>query len=73
MLTANASTVPKQESFLDYHEQLLFTDVALFTPKRADWLVFNNTERPHQALALQSPVQSLCTNRPECQMLWTYT
>ena len=39
----------------------------------ADWLVFYNTERPHQALALLSPVQSLMINQPECHMLWTCT
>jgi len=31
-----------QESFVDYHEELLFTDLALFNRKLADWLVFYN-------------------------------
>jgi transposase InsO family protein len=38
-----------QESFVDYHEDLLFTDLAVFNRKLADWLVFYNTERPHHA------------------------
>ena len=29
-----------QESFVNYHEDLLFTDLALFNQKLADWLVF---------------------------------
>ena len=62
-----------QESFVDYHEDLLFTDLDAFNQELADWLVFYNTERPHQALALLSPVQSLMINQPECHMLWTYT
>ena len=40
-----------QEIFVDYHEDLLFTDLNGFNQKMADWLVFYNTERPHQALA----------------------
>jgi Transposase and inactivated derivatives, IS30 family len=31
-----------QESFVNYHEELLFTDLALFNRKLADWLVFYN-------------------------------
>ena len=33
--------------FVDYHENLLFTDPALFKQKMSDWLVFYNTELPH--------------------------
>ncbi len=62
-----------QESFVDYHEDLLFTDVACFNQELAQWLVFYNTQRPHHSLGLQSPIQSLLTPHPECQMLWTYT
>ena len=62
-----------QESFVDYHEDLLFADVAYFNRELAQWLVFYNTQRPHHSLGLQSPIQSLLTHHPECQMLWTYT
>jgi len=38
-----------QESFVDDHEELLFTDLALFNRKLADWLVFDNAwaSAPH--------------------------
>ena len=62
-----------QESFVDFHEDLLFTDLGAFNRAMADWLVFYHTQRPHQALALQSPIQALINNQPECHMLWTYT
>ncbi len=35
-----------QESFADYHEDLLFADVAYFNRELAQWLVFYNTQRP---------------------------
>jgi transposase InsO family protein len=38
-----------QESFVDYHEDLLFTDLDRFNQKLADWLVFYNAERPHHS------------------------
>jgi hypothetical protein len=43
-----------QESFVDYHEDLLFTDLALFNRKLADWLVFYNASAsaPHPRPAL---------------------
>lgn len=62
-----------QESFLDYHEDLLFTDLALFNQKLADWLVFYNTERPHHRLGQQPPLSSLLQHQPECQRYWTHT
>ncbi len=36
-----------QESFVDDHEDLLFTDRALFNEKLADWIVFDKTRLPH--------------------------
>ena len=36
-----------QECFADNHEDLLFTDLALFNQKMSTWLVFCNTELPH--------------------------
>ena len=62
-----------QEQFVDYHEALLFDDLADFNRKLADWLLFYNTERPHHSLRLHSPVQSLLMNHPECQRWWTHT
>jgi hypothetical protein len=62
-----------QESFVDYHEDLLFTDLALFNRKLADWLVFYNTERPHHSLSQQSPLSFLLQHQLECQRDWTHT
>jgi transposase InsO family protein len=62
-----------QESFVDYHEELLFTDLALFNCKLADWLVFYNAERPHHSLGQQSPLSFLLQHQPECQRYWTHT
>jgi hypothetical protein len=62
-----------QESFVDDHEELLFTDLALFNRKLADWLVFYNTERPHHSLGQLSPLSFLMKDQPECQRYWTHT
>ena len=52
-----------QESFVDDHEDLLFTDLALFNRKPTEWLVFTNTERPHQGLDQQSPLSFTRNNQ----------
>lgn len=62
-----------QESFVDYHEHLLFTDLSLFNQKLADWLVFYNTVRPHHTLGQKSPLSFLLQHQPECQRYWTHT
>ena len=58
---------------MDYHEDLLFTDLALFNRKLADWLVFYNAERPHHSLGQRSPLSFLLQHLPECQRYWTHT
>jgi transposase InsO family protein len=62
-----------QESFVDDHEDLLFTDLALFNRKLADWLVFSNAQRPHHSLGQQSPLSFLLQHQPKCQRYWTHT
>jgi transposase InsO family protein len=62
-----------QESFVDYHEDLLFTDLALFNQKLADWLIFYNTQRPHHRLGQRTPLSFLLQHQPECQRWWTHT
>ncbi|AVZ80009.1 transposase [Zoogloeaceae bacteirum Par-f-2] len=62
-----------QESFVDYHEDLLFTDLALFNQKLADSLVFYDTQRPHHCLGQKSPLSFLIQHQPECQRCWTHT
>ena len=62
-----------QETFVDYHEDLLFDDLAAFNRKLADWLLAYNTVLPHHSLGRQSPVQSLIHHQPEWQRWWTHT
>jgi transposase InsO family protein len=62
-----------QDAFVDYHEELLFTDLALFNQKLADWLLFYNAQRPHQSLGQQPPLHFLLQHQPECQRWWTHT
>jgi hypothetical protein len=40
---------------VDYHENLLLTDLALFNRKLADWLVVSDAERPHHSPGQQCP------------------
>jgi transposase InsO family protein len=74
-----------QESFVDYFDDLLFTDLALFNQKMSDWLVFYNTELPHlstkpfpnKSASLTnlpvSPVEFLLKSHPQSRMCWTNT
>ena len=62
-----------QETFVDYNESLLFTDLEHFNQKLADWLVKYNSVRPHKGLGLKTPVQYIIDNKPECNMWWTHT
>jgi hypothetical protein len=58
---------------VDYHEELLFTDLALFNSKLADWLGVSDAERPHHALGQRSLLSFLLEHQPECQRYWTHT
>jgi hypothetical protein len=62
-----------QEQFVDWHEDLLFTDLKLFNQKLAQWLIDYNTVLPHHSLDLKAPVQWLMENHKECQRYWTNT
>lgn len=74
-----------QESFVDYHEDLLFTDLTLFNQKMSDWLVFYNTELPHLSTKPNpkkttsltnlpiTPVEFLLQSHPQSRMYWTNT
>ncbi len=62
-----------QEQFVDYHADLLFTDLALFNRKMAAWLVEYNTVIPHHSLGLQTPIQFGFQQLPQCQRYWTHT
>lgn len=56
---------PKQ--FVDYHEDLLFDDLAEFNQCLADWLLAYNTVLLHHSLGRQSLLQLLLQQQPECQ------
>ena len=62
-----------QEQFVDFNEDLLFTDTQLFNEYLADWLIKYNTQIPHHSLKMKTPVQYLIEKYPECHMLWTNT
>ncbi len=62
-----------QEQFVDYNDDLLFSDIDLFNQKMADWLIGYNTEIPHHSLKMKTPVQYLIETNPQCYMLWTNT
>ena len=56
-----------QASFADDHEDLLFTDLALFNRKLADWLVFSNTQRPTIPSASNPRYPSSCSINPSAK------
>jgi len=62
-----------QEQFVDFYEDLLFTDIDLFNQYMANWLIDYNTIIPHHSLQMKSPVKYLIENHSECHMLWTNT
>jgi transposase InsO family protein len=74
-----------QESFVDYHEDLLFTDRDLFNRKMSDWIVFYNTELPHLSTKPNpkksaslcnlpvTPLEFLFKSHPQSRMYWTNT
>jgi transposase InsO family protein len=62
-----------QEQFVDYYDDLLFTDIDEFNEEMANWLIDYNTKIPHHSLQMKTPVQYLLENNPQCQMLWTNT
>ena len=62
-----------QESFVDDHEDRLFTDLGLFNQELADGLVFYNAERPHHRLGQKPPLSFLLQHQPQCQRWWTHT
>jgi len=62
-----------QEQFVDYYEDLLFTDIEEFNKEMANWLIDYNTKIPHHSLLMKTPVQYLIENNPQCHMLWTNT
>ncbi len=54
-----------KEQFVDYHGDLLFTDLEGFNRKLAEWLVDYNTVLPHHSLGLKSSAGWLLENYTE--------
>ena len=63
-----------QQEFLDYQEELLFTDLPASNEQLFEWLSWYNLERPHHALALRTPIDVISdfVQRP-CSMYWPNT
>jgi transposase InsO family protein len=63
-----------QDEFVDYHEDLLFSDLLGFNNKLLGWLLWYNTQRPHHSLKLQTPADILAQHlNHQCKMYWPNT
>lgn len=68
-----------QESFSNFHKDLLFTDLARFNELLAGWLLFYNLKRVHYAFNnKQSPIQFMLSLpksilSTECKRGWPHT
>nr|WP_285614241.1 integrase core domain-containing protein [Hydrogenophilus thermoluteolus] len=62
-----------QEQFVDWHEDLLFTDLTRFNQKLGQWLIDYNTVLPHHSLDLKASVQWLMENHKVPKVLDEYT
>lgn len=63
------------EDFISNRRALLRNDIARFNEALADWLLWYNTERPHESLGMLSPLRYIVSTLPaeECQRYWTRT
>jgi transposase InsO family protein len=63
------------DDFISRYRMLLKEDLSEFNHKLVDWLLWYNTERPHQSLGMLAPLQYYVKSLPrrECQMWWTRT
>lgn len=63
------------EEFIQHHRALLRDDVDAFNGTLVDYLLWYDTERPHEALSLLPPMRYIMSTLPatECQMWWTCT
>ena len=65
------------EDFIMVNRLLLATDIHAFNEKLVDWLLWYNTERPHQSLGMMSPLQFIVREMglldEECHKWWTST
>ena len=63
------------EDFIQHHLPLLRDDITRFNERMIDWLLWYNTERPHESLGMLSPLQYIVKDLSarECHMWWTRT
>ena len=61
-----------QEDFINWHQDLLATNINTFNDKLVNWLLWYNTKRPHFSLNNQSPINYLINTLGFSRMLWTY-
>ena len=63
------------EDFIMLNRPLLRDDVSAFNEKLVDWLLWYNTERPHESLGMLSPLRYIVSTLTagECQRYWTRT
>ena len=63
------------EDFIRHHLPLLRDDILQFNESMIDWLLWYNTERPHESLGMLAPLQYYVKllSAEECQMWWTRT
>lgn len=62
-----------QEEFINWNVDLALTDINLFNRKLVDYLIWYNTQRPHEGLNDQSPIDYLLKVSPESQKYVTCT
>ncbi len=63
------------EDFVMGHRALLRDNLVAFNDTLIDWLLWYNTERPHESLGMVSPLRYIVStlSESECQMWWTST
>ncbi len=63
------------EDFIEERRLLLVSDIDRFNEELIDWLLWYNTERPHESLGMRSPMQYIVQtlSAEECQRCWTRT
>lgn len=63
------------EDFIRHHRGTLRDDLTRFNELLIDWLLWYNTERPHESLGMLSPLRYIVRDLTahQCQMYWTRT